>query len=483
MMSSVSEDLYQLIGETLGCELAGMRITHEGRVIVELGRRDNCAFTVQIPGNSFKADIFADEKISPTEKEMEHIRKIFRIYSCTQNDSSSRVFCGAEIIDTITSRKAIDDVLHQLVSMLVGRGGFSKAGVMFLNEALLELRGVIYADSSGKIDFTGFKKTRLTFETKNQLSDIMFYDRTDLVNAGSVKELEGMSEYFTGDLLVTGLGVGDRPIGLLIACKDNYDLSDREALLLYGNICSLSIEFSRTVKQLELTAGDLRNLRKTALNAENLVKMGRLSATVAHELKNPLVAIGGFTKRMEQTAVNPQTKNYIKIVQSEVHRLERIVGDILLYSRKVELELTDIKLKELIDEILQLSEGCLSFGMINVEIKIDDSLTVKADRDKLKQVIMNLISNSVQEMTEGGVLKIHSSESEKHATVSVADTGGGIPADKREKIFEPFYTLKKSGTGLGLPLCKKIMAAHGGDVVVGDAEGGAVFSLILPKRG
>lgn len=121
--------------------------------------------------------------------------------------------------------------------------------------------------------------------------------------------------------------------------------------------------------------------------------------------------------------------------------------------------------------------------MINVEIKIDDSLTVKADRDKLKQVIMNLISNSVQEMTEGGVLKIHSSESEKHATVSVADTGGGIPADKREKIFEPFYTLKKSGTGLGLPLCKKIMAAHGGDVVVGDAEGGAVFSLILPKRG
>jgi len=369
------------------------------------------------------------------------------------------------------------------MGMLVGRGGFYCAGVMFLNEALLELRGVIFADSTGRVDAGAFKKTKLTFETKNQLSDIMFYDRTDIVKKGSIEGLKKMADYFCDDILVTGLGVGDRPIGILIACKDNYTKSDSEALLLYGNICSLSIEFSRTVKQLELTTADLASLRKTAMNSENLVRMGRLSATVAHELKNPLVAIGGFAKRMEQTAVNPQTKNYIKIVQSEVHRLERIVGDILIYSRKIEIDLKDFKLRKLVEEIMEMSAGCLSFGMVKLQLDIDEQLTVHADRDKLKQVIINLVSNSIQEMTEGGDMKIDASQGDRHVTIYVSDTGGGIPSDKREKIFEPFYTLKKTGTGLGLPLCKKIMTAHGGDIVVGEADRGAVFSLILPKRG
>lgn len=482
-MGSVTEDLRLLVEETLGCGLVGMQVMHGDRVIAESGGQENCAQRLDIPGSCIRASFYLDRAVSPNEKELDHIKKILNIYSGVHANSAGRAFCGAEILETITSKKTVDDVLRQLVKLLVGRGGFCRAGVMFLNEALLELRGVIFGDNSGTVDVTGFKNTKMTFQTKNQLSDVMFYDRTEIVKASDDPSLKFLKEYFCSDVMVTGLGAGDRPIGILLACKDNYTENDKDALLLYGNMCSLSIEFSRMVKQLELTMVDLTNLRKTAMNSENLVKMGRLSATIAHELKNPLVAIGGFTKRMEQTAVNPQTKNYIKIVQSEVHRLERIVGDILVYSRKVDLEIADLSVWDLVHEVMEMVKSCLCFSMIEMKINLPDDLTVKADRDKLKQVLINLLSNSVQEMPEGGELIIDGGESDRHITISVTDTGGGIPADKREKIFEPFYTLKKTGTGLGLPLCKKIMTAHGGDIVVGEAERGAVFTLILPKRG
>ncbi|PLX68181.1 MAG: hypothetical protein C0603_08730 [Denitrovibrio sp.] len=132
---------------------------------------------------------------------------------------------------------------------------------------------------------------------------------------------------------------------------------------------------------------------------------------------------------------------------------------------------------------MEILQGCLCFSMITQHVKVDSELRVQADKDKLKQVIMNLLSNSVQEMPDGGELRVEALDGDRHVTISVSDTGGGIPADKREKIFEPFYTLKKTGTGLGLPLCKKIMTAHGGDIVVGDSDKGAVFTLVLPKRG
>ncbi|PLX68180.1 MAG: hypothetical protein C0603_08725 [Denitrovibrio sp.] len=314
-MSSVIEDLYSLVEDELGSNFICLQITRNLEIVASIGEQVNYAHFIEIPSNCYKATVFFDKMVIPSDKSLGHIRKIFNIHAGAHLDTSSRLFSGAEILDTIINKSTVDEVLKKLVSTLVGNGGFCRAGIMFLNEALLELRGVICADLTGDMDLNRFRSCKLNFKTKNQLSDIMFYDRTDVVQTGGSEGLDVLDEFFCENVMVTGLGVGDRPIGILLACKENYDESDKEALLLYGNICSLSIEFSKTMKQLELTTADLGNLRKTAVNSENLVKMGQLSATVAHELKNPLVAIGGFTKRMEQTAVNPQTKNYIKIVQ------------------------------------------------------------------------------------------------------------------------------------------------------------------------
>ncbi len=130
------------------------------------------------------------------KKELNHIRKILNIYSGSHIDTASRLFSGAEILETITNKSTVDEVLRQLVSTLVGRGGFCRAGIMFLNEALLELRGVICADVAGLMDLSNFRSCTLNFQTKNQLSDIMFYDRTDIVRADESEGLEVLKEFF-----------------------------------------------------------------------------------------------------------------------------------------------------------------------------------------------------------------------------------------------------------------------------------------------
>jgi len=483
-MDGVSDDLLTLIGGILGCGLKGILIKDENHILAHIGAADSSGYVTSVSSKSFHAELYTDSEPVSDDFKTEQIKKIINIYLHSHSGSAGQIFSGSDIIETIINKKSIDDVIGKLTPALLEKSGFCCAGVLFLNETLMELRGVYYTGKSAKADVESFRKTKVLFKTKNTLSDVMFYDKTTIADLTEDKNTVHLTDYFKDKVLATALtGAGGEPIGVLLACKDSYTARDSADLSMYGNMFSLSIEFSKTAKQLELALAEIKNIRQSNVNSENLVKMGRLSATVAHELKNPLVAIGGFTKRMEQTAVNPQTKNYIKIVQSEVQRLERIVGDILLYSRKIELEIVELRLWTLVYDVMEVLKNCLSFNMINVNVKVKPDQMIHADRDKMKQVLMNLVSNGVQEMPDGGELKIEVSESDKHVTITVSDTGTGIPVDKREKIFEPFYTLKKNGTGLGLPLCKKIMTAHGGDIMAADGENGAAFVLVLPKRG
>ncbi|MGE4318253.1 MAG: sensor histidine kinase [Deferribacterales bacterium] len=481
MPSSATSDLMDLLESVLNCRVMGLIVRDTVGVLLRTGETSIMIPEYSIVSRDVAVSIFTDRPINPSEDELTRIKKLLNVYVYSPTDSAtSREVASAKILENITGQRSLDKVLHQLVSSLILNGDFRRAGIMFLNEALLELRGVIYCNESMKIDVTAFRNTKLIFKSKNILSDIMFYDRTEIIQADTIEGFENFEKYFCGNMLVTGLGVGKKPIGVLIVCKDDYSKADTEAVKLYGNICSLSIEFFRTRKQLELVQTQLEDMKKTNSNKENLLKMGSLSATVAHELKNPLVAIGGFAKRMEQTEISPQAKNYLKIIQSEIVRLEKIVKDILSYSRRMEVDKHKVNLKELLDEVMVILRNCLCFGLINVVVKISDELYVYVDRDKFMQVLMNLITNSVQEMQDGGDVIIDAKVSKKHITLTIKDTGGGIPTDVMEKIFEPFFTKKRNGTGLGLPLCKKIMLAHGGDIFVSDSGKGAVFTLVLP---
>lgn len=483
MTSSATRDLLSLLETILGCRVMGLTIRDTVGVLLRTGDTTTLMPEYSFVTGSYAASIFTDTAINPSSDVLDGIKKIINIYVYSPTDTAaSRVVASSKILENITGQKSLDKILHQLMSSLIINGDFRRAGIMFLNEALLEMRGVIYCNQSMKIDVTAFRNTKLVFKYRNILSDIMFYGKTEMVQSDTVDGFGDFERYFCGNMLVTGLGIGGKPIGLLIVCKEDYSKADTEAAKLYGNICSLSIEFYRTRKELELVQKKMDEMKKADTNKENLLKMGSLSATVAHELKNPLVAIGGFARRMEQLEVMPQSRSYLKIIESEIVRLEKLVRDILAYSRRLEVDKKHISLKVLIEEVMLILSNCLCFTTINVVVNIPDELYVYVDRDKFKQVLMNLITNGVQEMQEGGEVIFSASVSKKHITLTVADTGGGIPEESRDKIFEPFFTKKRNGTGLGLPLCKKIMQAHGGDIYLSDSKKGAVFVLVLPAN-
>lgn len=477
-----ADDLLSLLEGVLSCRLDGVVISDSEGIILK-----TCEINPDVPKYELALDgctltLITHEKTDPFFHK-ETIAKLINIFRYSPLETAaSEVVASSRILEDITGKQSLDVVLHQLISAMIINGSFRRAGIMFLNEALLELRGVIYCNSDMKIDVTSFRNAKLTFRSKNVMSDVMFFDRTSLVNADEVDGFDDFAKYFCGNMLASGLVIGGSPIGVLVVCKEHYSRADKEAVKLFSSICSLSIEFHRTRKQLELIEKELKEARKAESNKDSLMKIGSMSATVAHELKNPLIAIEGFVDRMDETAVNPVTRSYIEIVKTEVRRLEKIVGDILTYSKRYELVYEKVNVVGLIDDVMLVLKACLNMSLINVIVNISDALYVYVDRDKFHQVLMNLVTNSVQEMPQGGTITLSSSESAKHVTISIADTGGGIPEETRDKIFETFYSRKQHGTGLGLPLCRKIMTAHGGDIFVSDSDSGAVFTLLLPKR-
>ncbi|WP_277656301.1 sensor histidine kinase [Seleniivibrio woodruffii] len=483
MGRSATQDLLGLLESVLQTEIKGILVRDTEGIILNSGNISSEMTEFSVVAGGCAASVFTEKQIFPSEAQAESLKRIINIYAYAPFGASlSRVVASAKILETITNRKNLDEVMHQLVSSIIINGQFYKAGIMFLNEALLELRGGIYCNSDMKIDITRFRNMKFVFESKNKLSDIMFFDKTDTLDLGSSDEYEPLRRYFCNDVLVTSLGIGGKPIGVLIVCKGAYSRADKDAVRLFGNICSLSIEYFRTMKRLELVQSELDDAKKASSNSDNLMQIGSLSATVAHEMRNPLIAIGGFAKRLE-ASVSGEAAEYLKIVQSETARLEKLVEDILSYTKRTEIIYEKINLVLFIDEIMVLLKNCFALEQINIVVNIPDGLYVDADRDKLRQVIMNIITNAVQEMSEGGDLIIGSSESKGYVTVSFTDTGQGVPPEMKEKIFEPFYTRKRNGTGLGLALCRKLMRAHDGDIYVSDAAKGAVFTLVLPKRG
>lgn len=242
-------------------------------------------------------------------------------------------------------------------------------------------------------------------------------------------------------------------------------------------------------KDLQEYIGGLRDVQAKLVQAEKLSAVGRLTADVAHEIRNPLTSIGGFARRLDKRLVSAsKEKEYAGLIISEVDRLERILRDVLTFSReqKSSMEFKDIN--EAVNQSIQIYLDICKEQSIRVEKKIEPSLPlVLIDMDQVREAINNLISNALDEMLQGGVLKISTymdiMYEVNYVVVEVADTGSGIEKEKLNTIFEPFYTTKKigSGTGLGLSICKKIVDEHNGLIRVNSELGeGTAFRLFFP---
>jgi two-component system phosphate regulon sensor histidine kinase PhoR len=217
-------------------------------------------------------------------------------------------------------------------------------------------------------------------------------------------------------------------------------------------------------------------------------------ANVSHELKTPLTSIKGFIETLLEGAIEDKEngRQFLKIIQEHAQRLDNLINDLLelshIESGKVQIELEELKLKDIFDKVLSGFNAKLSKKKIEVKNNLLPELSIKADKNKMEQVITNLIDNAIKFNKEKGFIKIYSQDLENKIKIIVEDSGVGIPPRDIPRIFERFYRVDKArsrelgGTGLGLSIVKHIVELHGGSVGVESTEDlGSKFFFILPK--
>jgi two-component system NtrC family sensor kinase len=258
-------------------------------------------------------------------------------------------------------------------------------------------------------------------------------------------------------------------------------------------------EITRRLEMMvEQRTQQLKETHDKLLHQDKMASLGKLSASVVHEINNPIAGILNLTmlikriiredsigeKQMEQIT------QFLDLMETETRRISRIVSNLLVFSRQTKLELKDVNINRLIEKTLLLNSNLLKINGVKIHEKLSPDLPeIVGSEDQLQQVFMNLLSNAAEALaaTQGGVLRLETSYSEADRKIKVRfkDSGAGIPKANFSKLFEPFFTTKKKGkgVGLGLSVAYGIIKEHGGSVYVNSKEGkGTTFEISLPLK-
>ncbi|HSY12221.1 MAG TPA: ATP-binding protein [Verrucomicrobiae bacterium] len=236
-----------------------------------------------------------------------------------------------------------------------------------------------------------------------------------------------------------------------------------------------------------LTMRDAESVRRIENEIElsrRLAAIGRLTSGVAHEVKNPINAIVVHLEllREKMRDIDPDASRHMDIIGREIHRLDRVVQVLVDFNRPVDLRLSDFDLRKLIEDVTLLASPEAARQGVRLETKLgNNSLPVRADADLIKQALLNVILNGVQAMNDGGVLNITARQQDSAATIEVRDEGGGIPPEVRDKVFNLYFTTKKTGSGIGLAMSYRVLQLHNGAIdFITEMGRGTTFRLLLP---
>jgi signal transduction histidine kinase len=236
-----------------------------------------------------------------------------------------------------------------------------------------------------------------------------------------------------------------------------------------------------------ITLHDLESVEQIESELElsrRMAAIGRLTAGVGHEVKNPINAIVVHLELLKNKLGGDQAPatRHLDVIDAEIHRLDRVVQTLVDFSRPVELQLREQDLRKVIGDVLALADEELSTRNVKLEGRLPSNpLIAKVDSDLLKQAAINVIQNGAQAMPNGGRLRVTLEEDGKMAVLRIVDEGTGIPPEIREKIFDLYFTTKTEGSGIGLAMTYRILQLHHGSVDVQSTVGrGTEFSLRIP---
>jgi len=226
-----------------------------------------------------------------------------------------------------------------------------------------------------------------------------------------------------------------------------------------------------------------QKLKIKMLQSERLAAVGQAVAHVAHEIKNPLMIIGGFSSQIRSKIDNEKDRHKLEMVLDEVSRLERMVADLGDFTKEYKLVKRPAHLNSVVKDVIQIMTGVCDQEKYSFEkLLSEDVEEIECDPDKLKQVFINVISNGLEAMQDGGTISISTEKIPKGVEIRINDEGTGIDPDRLQNIFEPFYTTREHGSGLGLSISYKLIEAHNGDIWAISAPGeGTTFIIQIPS--
>ena len=288
----------------------------------------------------------------------------------------------------------------------------------------------------------------------------------------------------------------DRSTELGRTVRDAWDagvtLVQEEIVTESGNRIEVSLDFIHDDRLREglgalLTLHDQESVEVIENELElsrRMAAIGRLTSGVGHEVKNPINAIVVHLELLKtKLGTNGSPSNrHLEVIDSEIHRLDRVVQTLVDFSRPVEVKLVEYDLRHVVADVVTLAAAEMSTRQVDLTSQLPDyPLTAKVDVDLLKQALLNVVQNGAQAMPDGGKLEVMLLEEGKFAIIQVQDQGAGISEELREKIFDLYFTTKKGGSGIGLAMTYRILQLHHGSIDVQSEVGrGSVFQLRIP---
>lgn len=414
-----------------------------------------------------------------TESNRAHRRKIFDLYT---------IF---EISRHLNAMLETDSLLDSILLTAIGQMGVSGAAIA--TRANPEEAKLCFAKAKG---FASGRWEGICCDLNGSLCQFLLR-RNQAITIGELEQKLGAQ---TGEVeklkaieaeLVIPLSIKNRLEGILILTKKISDSpfaeNDVEFLSILANQLAVTVENARLYEMEKSTNAQLRETQNQLIRLEKLAALGELSATIAHEVNNPLGIIKNYLALIGQqlTREDPNFPFY-QVIKEEVDRIAKIVRQLLDFYRPKAEEIAQVDLCQVLDETVILLEKQLGSSNIEVVKSLPRALPkVEASPAQLKQVFLNLLMNAREVMPSGGKIEVSARSENGYVEAEIADTGEGIAAENLEKIFEPFFTTKrdKGGTGLGLSVCLGIVSKHGGTIRAQNrTPRGAAFIVRLPVK-
>ncbi len=292
------------------------------------------------------------------------------------------------------------------------------------------------------------------------------------------------------EFVIVPLVAGNRAIGIIVADNKFNQIpigSDSVDLLsIFAYQAALSIESYDNLEMVQDEMDKIQLRQDAIVESEKLAAVGRIASHIAHEIRNPLVTMGGYARRILQQADSEmprgvQIHKAAHVIINEADRLEKILSNVMDFTRPSPFILKFNNINDVIRDTVNLLRNLFQERRVEIELGLGDDIPlVKSDFNQMKQVMLNLLQNSIDASSSHGKVTVETFMENKKVHVLIRDTGSGFEEEELEKVFEPFYSTKVTGVGLGLAIVKKIITDHGGEISVHNGDNGAEVHIRLP---